>query len=67
MRKYRDASGNTYRVEKASNGNWVAVRVNQGGNRKLARNVGEPCNGAVPMQRSLDAFAAKEGWKEIPQ
>lgn len=64
LQKYVDKEGILYGVEKASNGNWVVIRVNAGGNRKLAKAVGDPQHTAAGMQRRLDAFAAEAGWRK---
>ena len=64
LQKYVDAEGTVYCVEKASNGNWVCVRINSGGNRKLAKNVGEPQHTAAGMQRKLDAAAEQFSWRK---
>ena len=66
LKKYRDSNGNTYGVEKASNGNWVVIRTNGGGNRKacklLAASASQPA-----AQRVLDTAAVELGWTEVPQ
>ena len=66
VRKYRDRDGNTYGVEKASNGNWVVMRTNGGGNRKACKLLA--ASGSQPAaQRVLDTAAVELGWTEVPQ
>ena len=64
FRNYRDKAGNVYGVEKASNGNWVVIRTNGGGNRKACKQLvsGSP----VTTQRLLDDTASVCGWTEVP-
>ena len=59
---YLDSRQNLYRVEQATNGACVIVRVNVGGNRKRFRELGE-YDGAAEAQRDLAAYAEKNGWK----
>ena len=65
-KKYRDGNGNTYGVEKASNGNWVVIRTNSGGNRKACRQL-EPSGSQSAAQGVLDGAARICGWAEVPQ
>lgn len=63
-RKYSDAEGNTYAVERSlKTGKWIVVRVNAGGHRKLAKQF--PATGTRhASQRLLDQQAFLNGWKE---
>lgn len=62
--KWEDPAGNVYGVEQASNGRFVVIRTNPGGNRKRSK---EFCAAgrADAVQRQLDAGARERGWKEI--
>lgn len=64
LKSYADSDGNTYRVEKASNGMFVCVRINDGGNRKGYAPIGAHKRSSV-AQYSLDLHAKTNGWKEI--
>lgn len=64
--KYGDRDGNVYGVEKASNGNWVVIRTNSGGNRKAYRHIATSGSRAV-VQRLLDDAAKTCGWTEVPK
>lgn len=64
-KKYRDRDGNVYGVEKASNGNWIVVRVNSGGNRKGCRQF-SPALSFEAMQCTLDKMAKSNHWPEVP-
>ena len=66
LKKYRDSNGNTYGVEKASNGNWVVIRTNSGGNRKACRQL-ETAGSQAAAQGVLDGAAEICGWTEVPQ
>ena len=66
LKKYRDSNGNTYGVEKASNGNWLVIRTNRGGNRKACRQL-EPAGSQAAAQSVLDGAADICGWAEVPQ
>ena len=59
---YLDSCNNLYRVEQATNGACVIVRVNSGGNRKRFRGLGEYSK-AAEAQRDLVSYAEKNGWK----
>jgi len=63
-KSYSDADGNTYRVERASNGMSVCVRINSGMNRKMFRQI-DPQRSELPVQHSLDVVAAEKGWREV--
>ena len=65
-KKYRDADDNVYGVEKASNGSFVVVRINSGGNRKAAKQFCAASHSET-VQKLLDDVAVKEGWKEVAQ
>ena len=65
--RYGDGLGNTYQVERATNGKFIIIRINAGGNRKRAGDLGEPANNEERMQRWLDNAAKERGWKEVPQ
>ena len=65
VRKYRDRDGNTYGVEKASNGNWVVIRTNSGGNRKACRQL-DTTGSQQAAQGVLDGAAEVCGWTEVP-
>ena len=65
-RKYRDAVDNVYGVEKASNGNWVVIRTNSGGNRKACRQL-DTTGSQQAAQGVLDGAAEVCGWTEVPQ
>jgi len=60
-KRYRDEDGNTYGVERASNGMFVVIRTNSGGNRKGVRNIRAKSDFHAQC-RSLDAYAAQKGW-----
>lgn len=64
-RKYQDADDNVYGVEKASNGRYVVIRTNSGGNRKGMKNFDASFSAEV-VQCGLDRYAAQNGWKEVP-
>lgn len=61
---YADADGNVYRVEKATNGMWVCVRRNAGGNRKGFKHL-DPDKRQAGAQAKLDAWASGHKWKAI--
>ena len=64
-RKYCDAEGNTYAVERSvKTGKWIVVRINSGGNRKLAKQF-PPTGAQHASQRLLDQHANLNGWKEV--
>ena len=64
-RKYSDAEGNTYAVERSvKTGKWIVVRINSGGNRKLAKQF-PPTGAQHASQRLLDQQAVLNGWKEV--
>ena len=64
-RKYSDAEGNTYAVERSvKTGKWIVVRINSGGNRKLAKRF-PPTGARHASQRLLDQEAQKCGWQEV--
>lgn len=64
-RKYSDAEGNTYAVERSvKTGKWIVVRINSGGNRKLAKQF-PPTGARHASQRLLDQDAQKCGWQEV--
>ena len=65
-RKYRDAVDNVYGVEKASNGNWVVIRTNSGGNRKVCKLMATSGSQAA-AQQALDVAASLLAWTEVPQ
>lgn len=62
--KWKDPDGNVYGVERASNGRFVVVRTNPGGNRKGSREFGASEN-VTDLQRLLDQKANERGWKEV--
>lgn len=64
-KKYRDNDGNVYGVEKASNGNWIVIRVNSGGNRKGCKKFA-PALSFEAMQSTLDCEARSNRWREVP-
>ena len=65
QKKYRDAEGNTYGVEKAvKTGRFIVVRINPGGHRKQAKEI-EVCGRQEFVQGVLDREAAARGWKEV--
>ena len=59
---YTDSSGNLYRVEQATNGTCVIVRVNAGGNRKRFREL-DVYDSPAKAGKALNAYAEKTGWK----
>ena len=59
---YTDSLGNLYRVEQATNGTCVVVRVNTGGNRKRFREL-DVYDNPVEAGKALNAYAEKNGWK----
>ena len=61
---YTDDDGNTYRVEKASNGKHVTMRINAGGNRKRLKIIAES-GSRKNAQKMLDEVAQQAGWKEV--
>lgn len=63
-RKYADADGNVYAVERsARNGRYVVIRTNPGGHRKVCRAF--PANAhRAPLQITLNIRAEAYGWKE---
>lgn len=63
---YTDNDGNTYRVEKASNGKHVTMRINTGGNRKRLKIIAES-GSRENAQKMLDAVAEQAEWKEVSQ
>ena len=63
-RNYRDKDGNVYGVEKASNGNWVVIRTNNGGNRKACKHLASS-GSPVATQRLLDDAAVYYSWTEV--
>lgn len=65
LRDYRDKDGNVYGVEKASNGNWVVIRTNGGGNRKACKQLASS-GSPLTTQRLLDDTASVCGWTEVP-
>ena len=64
-KKYGDSAGNVYGVEKASNGNWIVIRVNSGGNRKGCKQFA-PALSFEAMQSTLDREARSNHWREVP-
>lgn len=60
---YTDNDGNTYRVEQASNGKHVTMRINTGGNRKRLKIISESVSRAN-AQWMLDELAKQSGWRE---
>ena len=66
LKKYKDAEGNTYGVERASNGMFICVRTNAGKNRKGWKNVGAQKD-LGKVQSDLDSIAQRNGWKEVAQ
>ena len=66
LQKYVDAEGTVYCVEKASNGNWVVIRTNSGGNRKACRQL-DTTGSQQAAQGVLDGAAEVCGWMEVPQ
>jgi hypothetical protein len=66
QRRYIDAEGNVYAVEKSSKtGRFIVTRTNSGGNRKLAKLFAETCGRPEHVQKTLDTEAHKLGWKEV--
>ena len=64
-RKYSDAEGNTDAVERSvKSGKWIVVRINSGGNRKLAKQF-TPTGAQHASQRLLDEEARKCRWWEV--
>lgn len=64
-RKYSDAEGNTYAVERSvKTGKWIVARINSGGNRKLAKQF-TPTGAQHAGQMLLDQQAVLNGWKEV--
>jgi len=64
VRKWRDADGNVYSVERAfRNGRCVVIRTNAGGHRKAVKQFSEGGR-AAGVQHLLDAHAIKNGWQE---
>lgn len=61
---YIDSDGNTYRIERASNGMFICVRENPGGNRKGWKNVGAN-KSFDKAQFELDVNAQRNGWQEV--
>lgn len=67
MRKYQDAKGNVYGIEKAvRNGRYVIIRTNNGGNRKAAKEFTE-CGSAPFMQKLLDDATKNSNWTEVTE
>lgn len=64
MTTWEDKDGNTYGVERASNGMSVCIRTNAGGNRKGFKPVGA-CPSMTRCNKDLEDYATKQGWKEI--
>lgn len=63
IKSYLDNDGNTYRVERASNGMFICVRVNAGGNRKGFRPVGAGSKQAA-ARNDLDVVTEANGWRD---
>lgn len=62
--KWMAPDGNVYGVEQASNGRFIVVRTNPGGNRKGSREFGASGRPEA-LQRLLDLAASERGWKEL--
>ena len=62
--KYKDELENVYGVERASNGNYVVMRTNSGGNRKCCKSYGSAFSPDA-VQRTLDLIAYEHGWKVV--
>ena len=60
-KSFNDGEGNTYRVERASNGKFVVMRHNAGGNRKLFKCVC-PYTNKDAVFNTLKKIAEKKGW-----
>jgi len=64
-RKWRDAEGSVYGVERTvRNGRCVVIRTNAGGHRKAVKQFSEGGR-AAGVQHLLDAHAIKNGWQEL--
>ena len=64
-RRYADADGSVYAVERsAKTGRWIVARINPGGNRKMAKQF-PAVKSQNAAQRLLDSGAVKMGWKEV--
>ena len=63
LTKWMAPDGNVYGVEQASNGRFIVVRTNPGGNRKGSREFGASGR-PEGLQRLLDHKAEKLEWKE---
>ncbi len=64
--KWCDDEGNVYFAERASNGRWVCIRLNAGGNRKCVKQVGAFTN-PFRCKSAIADYAKHKGWKEVPQ
>lgn len=58
---FRDEKENIYRVERASNGKHVAIRINQGKNRKLFKPISPSRNRKIVLD-DLVKYADMAGW-----
>lgn len=63
-KSFNDGEGNEYRVERASNGKFVVMRHNAGGNRKLFKQIA-PSKSKQHISEDLQFFGAEKGWKQI--
>jgi len=63
IKSFKDGEGNTYRVERASNGKFVVMRYNEGGNRKLFKQI-PPSKSKAHITEDLRFFGAEKGWTE---
>lgn len=64
-RRYADADGSVYAVERSvKTGRWIVARINPGGNRKMAKQF-PAVKSQNTAQRLLDDGAVKMGWKEL--
>lgn len=58
-----DELDNVYKVERASNGKFIVARYNQGGHRKLFKDI-QPSKSSSFAQKSLREYAEVKLWEE---
>lgn len=58
---YVDENKNVYRVELATNGRFIATRTNEGGHRKIFKQV-NPCKKVDGANKQLAKIAQDSGW-----